>query len=199
MFAANLGVDAIGLVFYKNSSRYVSLQRAREIIAALPPFVTVVGLFVNAQRPWVDERINQLALDVLQFHGDEDPVFCASFKLPYLKAVRVRQSSDIIHASQQFQDAQGLLLDAWHPDAHGGTGTQFDWSLLANELTSNIALPSILAGGLDVGNVFHAIQTTRLYGVDVSSGIESAKGIKDFAKMTEFLKEVYRFDSTRSI
>ncbi|MEE9413295.1 MAG: phosphoribosylanthranilate isomerase [Methylococcales bacterium] len=197
--AANLGVDAIGLVFYESSPRHVSLEQAQAIIAALPPFITVVGLFVNAQRTEIDQVIDQLALDVLQFHGDEDQVFCSSFKLPYIKAVRVQQGSDIIQAAQTFNDAQGLLLDAWHPDIQGGTGLQFDWSLLAQELTEGLTLPLILAGGLNSGNVYTAIETTQPYAVDVSSGVESDKGIKDSLRMENFLKEVDRFGSTRKL
>ena len=135
----SLGVDAIGLVFYEPSPRHVTLEQARAIVAALPPFVTVVGLFVNAQQADVNQLIDQLALDVLQFHGDEDQLFCSSFRLPYIKAVRVQQGSDIIQAAQTFSDAQGLLLDAWHPDVQGGTGLQFDWSIVADVLTQDIS------------------------------------------------------------
>ncbi len=195
--AAQLGVDAIGLVFYEPSPRHVTLEQAQAIIAALPPFVTVVGLFVNAQQADVSQLIDQLTLDVLQFHGDENQLFCSSFRLPYIKAVRVQQGSDIIQAAQTFSDAQGLLLDAWHPDVQGGTGLQFDWSMLADDLTQEVALPLILAGGLDAENVYTAIETTQPYAIDVSSGVESAKGIKDSLRMTDFLKEVYRFDSAR--
>ena len=195
--AANLGVDAIGLVFYEPSPRHVTIEQARAIVAVLPPFVTVVGLFVNAQQADVNQLINQLALDVLQFHGDEDQLFCSSFRLPYIKAVRVQQGSDIIQAAHAFSDAQGLLLDAWHPDVQGGTGLQFDWSIVADDLTQELALPLILAGGLDADNIYTAIETTQPYAVDVSSGVESAKGIKDSLRMTDFLKEVYRFDSAR--
>ncbi len=195
--AARLGVDAIGLVFYENSPRYVTPERAMSIILAIPPFVTVVGLFVNAHQSWVETLVNELALDVLQFHGDETQAYCSLFGLPYLKAVRVRQSSDIIQAAQQYDDAQGLLLDAWHPDVQGGTGLQFDWSVLTNDVTSNINKPLILAGGLDSTNIYTAIETTQLYGVDVSSGVESEKGIKDASRMENFLNEVYRFDRTR--
>ena len=195
--AAQLGVDAIGLVFYEPSPRHVTLEQARAIVAALPPFVTVVGLFVNAQQADVNQLIDQLALDVLQFHGDEDQLFCSSFRLPYIKAVRVQQGSDIIQAAQTFSDAQGLLLDAWHPDVQGGTGLQFDWSIVADVLTQELVLPLILAGGLDAENIYTAIETTQPYAVDVSSGVESAKGIKDSLRMTDFLKEVYRFDSAR--
>jgi phosphoribosylanthranilate isomerase len=195
--AANLGVDAIGLVFYQNSPRNVGLEQAQAIVAALPPFVTVVGLFVNAQRSEIVQVIDQLALDVLQFHGNENQIFCSSFNLPYIKAVRVQQGSDIIQAAQTFSDAQGLLLDAWHPDVQGGTGLQFDWSLLVHELTENVALPLILAGGLHSDNVYDAIAATQPYAVDVSSGVESSKGVKDSLRMTDFLKEVYRFDSAR--
>ncbi len=195
--AASLGVDAIRLVFYEPSPRHVTVEQARAIIGALPPFVTVVGLFVNALPTEVNQSIDQLALDVLQFHGDEDQVFCSSFSLPYIKAVRVQQGSDIIQAAHIFTDAQGLLLDAWHPDVQGGTGLQFDWSILDQGLGQDLALPLILAGGLNSDNIYDAIATTQPYSVDVSSGVESSKGIKDSLRMADFLKEVYRFDSTR--
>jgi phosphoribosylanthranilate isomerase len=199
--AANLGVDAIGLVFYEPSPRYVTLEQAKAIVAVLPPFVSVVGLFVNARQADVCQVIDQVSLDVLQFHGDEDQVFCSSFDLPYIKAVRVQHGSDIIQAAQSFTDAQGLLLDAWHADVQGGTGLQFDWSILEHGfdqgLSQNLQLPLILAGGLDSGNIYAAIESTLPYAVDVSSGVESSKGIKDSLRMTDFLKEVYRFDSAR--
>ncbi len=197
--AAKLGVDAIGLVFYENSPRYVSKEQARAIINALPPFVTVVGLFVDSPRAFVESILGELTLDILQFHGSEERSFCSSFSLPYLKAVRVKQSSDIIQASRTYDNAQGLLLDAWHPDIHGGTGLQFDWSILANELAQTIELPLVLAGGLDSTNIYAAMTATLPYGVDVSSGVESGKGIKDSLKMADFLKEVYRFDSTNAV
>lgn len=197
--AAHLGVDAIGLVFYEPSPRHVSLEQAKAIVEMLPPFVTVVGLFVNAQQSNVNQILDQLALDLLQFHGDEDQDFCSSFRLPYIKAVRVQQSSDIIQAAQQFSNAQGLLLDAWHPDVQGGTGLQFDWSILAHDLTQDMTLPLILAGGLNADNIYDAITATQPYAVDVSSGVESSKGVKDSLRMTDFLKEVYRFDSTREL
>lgn len=197
--AASLGVDAIGLVFYENSPRFVNPEIAKSIVTALPPFVSVVGLFVNSEQAYVEQVINQLFLDILQFHGDEQQKFCASFRLPYIKAVRVRQSSDIIQAAQIFTDAQGLLLDAWHPDTRGGTGLQFDWALLQGQLTRTLEIPLILAGGLDSENIYTAIQATQPYGVDVSSGIESGKGIKSIDKMTDFLREVDRFDRARRV
>ncbi|TIC85299.1 phosphoribosylanthranilate isomerase [Crenobacter intestini] len=181
--AARLGVDAIGLVFYPKSPRNVSIARASAIIAALPPFVTVVGLFVDATREWVDTVLAECALDMLQFHGEETPEFCASFKRPYLKAVRVKDSADLTAAARRYAGARALLADAFVEGVHGGTGTSFDWSLIPPDLP----LPLILSGGLGPDNVEDAVRTVAVAAVDVSSGVESAKGIKDAARMAAFI------------
>ncbi len=194
-----LGVDAIGLVFFHKSMRHVNIEQARVITDALPPFVTVVGLFVNSDSYTVNEILNNVPIDVLQFHGEEHQAFCSSFDRPYIKAVRVRQGSDIIQAAQTYKNAQGLLLDAWHPDEHGGTGLQFDWSMLKNAGITNNEPPFILAGGLCAANVCMALETARVYAVDVSSGVETDKGIKDSTKIQEFINEVNRFDITQSV
>ena len=181
--AARLRVDAIGLVFYPKSPRNVSIARASAIIAALPPFVTVVGLFVDATREWVDTVLAECALDMLQFHGEETPEFCASFKRPYLKAVRVKDAADLTAAARRFAGARALLADAFVEGVHGGTGTSFDWSLIPPDLP----LPLILSGGLSPDNVEDAVRTVAMAAVDVSSGVESAKGIKDAARMAAFI------------
>ncbi|NDV13101.1 phosphoribosylanthranilate isomerase [Crenobacter caeni] len=181
--AARLGVDAVGLVFYPKSPRNVSIARASAIIAALPPFVTVVGLFVDATREWVDTVLAECALDMLQFHGDETPEFCASFHRPYLKAVRVRAAADLTAAARRYAGARAMLADAFVEGVHGGTGTSFDWSLIPQDLP----LPLILSGGLDPDNVEEAVRAVRPSAVDVSSGVESAKGIKDAARMAAFI------------
>ena len=200
--AARSGADALGLVFYEHSPRHVTLQQAVQLAAAIPPFVTLVGLFVN---PSADEVRNVLAhvpLDVLQFHGEEEPEFCAQFGRPYLKAIRVKAGLDLVQCAVRYSGAQGVLLDAYVEGTHGGTGASFDWALIPQSfewaLTPGFLMPVILSGGLHVGNVAQAIRQVRPYAVDVSSGVESAKGIKDAAKIAAFIKEVKLVDSVRN-
>ncbi|QEL55558.1 phosphoribosylanthranilate isomerase [Chromobacterium paludis] len=181
--AARLGADAIGLVFYDKSPRNVTLAQARAVIAALPPFVTVVALFVNPAREWVERVLAGCAIDVLQFHGEEEADFCRSFQRPYLKAVRVRPGVDLMQMARSYSDARGLLADAFVEGAHGGTGATFDWTLLPDDLS----LPLILSGGLDEKNIEEAVRRVRPAAVDVSSGVEAAKGIKDAARMAAFI------------
>jgi phosphoribosylanthranilate isomerase len=188
LIAASSGADALGLVFYAPSPRYVSIERALEICAALPPFISKVGLFVNADSATVSEVCSRVALDVLQFHGDEAPEYCAQFGMPYLKAIRVRPGMDLLQCALQFKDAQGLLLDAYKEGMPGGTGATFDWNLIPGYLPR----PVILSGGLDADNVAAAIKQVRPYAVDVSSGVESQKGIKSAAKIRAFINEVKR-------
>ena len=187
---ANGGADALGLVFFDKSPRHVSLQQAAEIVRAVPPFVTVVGLFVNPSVEYVREVLAQVSLDALQFHGEESPEFCAQFGKPYLKAVRVKAGVDLLQYATRYAGAQGLLLDAYIEGTHGGTGESFDWALIPHDLP----LPVILSGGLHAGNVAAAIKQVRPYAVDVSSGVEAAKGIKDAAKVSAFIKEVKNFE-----
>ena len=187
--AVNNGADALGLVFYEKSPRHVGLQQAAEIVQAVPPFVTVVGLFVNPSVEYVREVLAQVSLDVLQFHGEEPSEFCGQFGRPYLKAVRVKAGVDLVQYAARYAGAQGLLLDAFIEGTHGGTGESFDWGLIPHDLT----LPVILSGGLNSGNVAAAIKQVRPYAVDVSSGVEAAKGIKDAAKIVAFIKEVKSF------
>ncbi|KJH68072.1 phosphoribosylanthranilate isomerase [Chromobacterium violaceum] len=181
--AARLGADAVGLVFYGKSPRNVSIEQARAVIAALPPFVSVVALFVNPAREWVEQVLAGCAVDVLQFHGEESAEFCRSFHRPYLKAVRVRPGVDLLEAARLYPDARGLLTDAFVEGAHGGTGTTFDWALLPDDLP----LPLILSGGLDEKNIAEAVRRVRPAAVDVSSGVEAGKGIKDAARMAAFI------------
>lgn len=184
--AARLGAHAIGMVFYAGSPRAVAPGRAREIIAALPPFVVTVGLFVNADAKTVRSVLAEAPVQLLQFHGDETPEFCAAFGLPYLRAVRVRPQTDLLQYARDFHHAQGLLLDAFVEGTHGGTGTAFDWSLIPR----NLPLPVVLSGGLHSGNVAEAVRSVRPWAVDVSSGVEAAKGIKDVRKMEAFMNGV---------
>lgn len=182
--AAELGCDAIGLVFYPKSPRYVSVERARAIVAALPPFVSVVALFVNPERETVDEVLRACPIDVLQFHGEETPEFCRAFARPYLKAVRVRaEGDDLVALARRYHDARVLLADAFVDGTHGGTGCRFDWDLLP----ASLPLPLILSGGLDENNVAEAVRRVRPAAVDVSSGVESSKGIKDVRRMAAFI------------
>ncbi len=183
---ARLGADAIGLVFYPRSPRNVTLEQARAVVAALPPFVSVVALFVDPTAEEVDAVLQALPVDVLQFHGDESPAFCRSFRRPYLKAVRVRPGLDLVECARQFHDARGLLCDAFVAGQPGGTGSTFDWKLIPADLP----LPLILSGGLEPGNIADAVRTTRPAAVDVSSGVEAAKGIKDAAKIAAFISGV---------
>jgi phosphoribosylanthranilate isomerase len=184
--AAHSGADALGLVFYDKSPRYVTPKQAAKLAAAIPPFVTLVGLFVNPGAEAVQEILQQVPLDVLQFHGEEEPTFCAQFNRPYLKAVRVKHGVDLVQCAARYKDAQGLLLDAFIEGTHGGTGLSFDWTLIPH----NLPLPVILSGGLHVNNVADAIKQVRPWAVDVSSGVEAAKGIKDAAKIAAFINEV---------
>jgi phosphoribosylanthranilate isomerase len=180
------GADAFGLVFYEKSPRHVALPQAIKLMQAAKPFVTAVGLFVNPPAEYVREVLAQVSLDVLQFHGEESPEFCAQFGKPYLKAVRVKVGVDLVQCAIRYSGAQALLLDAYIEGTHGGTGESFDWALIPRNLT----LPVILSGGLHAGNVAEAIKQVRPYAVDVSSGVEVEKGIKDASKIAAFIKGV---------
>lgn len=190
LVAAHSGANAVGLVFYEKSPRAVSLEAARSLAAAIPPFISVVGLFVNAEPDFVREVSAQAPLDLLQFHGEESAEYCVQFKLPYIKAIRVKRGVDLLQCAEQYYTARGLLLDAHVDGVQGGTGTSFDWTLIPRELP----LPVILSGGLDAGNVGSAIRQVRPYAVDVSSGVEALKGIKDAAKIARFMQEVKQTD-----
>lgn len=184
--AAHAGADAIGLVFYAKSPRAVSVQQARAIIAALPPFVTVTGLFVNASRCELGEILDAVPLDLLQFHGDETPAECEGYHRPYIKALRVRPGDDLQAACRAYRNASGILLDTFVAGVPGGTGEAFDWSLVPEHLEQ----PIVLAGGLHAGNVAQAIAQVKPWAVDVSGGVESSKGIKDHGKIDAFIKAV---------
>ena len=186
VYAAHLGVDAIGLVFYAPSSRNVEIEQAIKIVAALPAFTSVVALFVDEQEARIREVLARVAIDCLQFHGDEAPEACRIYGKRYIKAVSMKKGTDIAALAKQYHDASGLLLDAYHPDEKGGTGSQFDWALIPSSCT----LPIILAGGLEASNAVQAIQMVKPYALDVSSGVEVKKGIKDSLKMAAFIKQV---------
>lgn len=186
--AVQLGADAIGLVFYEPSPRFVSHTTARTIVENLPPFITAVGLFVDAPSEEVIEALKVVRLNLLQFHGDESPAYCEQFGLPYLKALRMRDDVNVTAYAQQHPNAAGILLDTYQQGVAGGTGQSFDWS----RIPGDVPLPLVLAGGLDQTNVAEAITTVKPYAVDVSGGVELKKGIKDPDKMSAFMKEVYR-------
>jgi phosphoribosylanthranilate isomerase len=188
--AAASGADALGLVFHAASPRHLTPQQARQVAQTIPPFVTRVGLFVNPAENEVREALREAALDVLQFHGEEPPEFCAQFGRPFLKAIRVKAGVDLVQCAARYSGAQGLLLDAFVEGMHGGTGASFDWALIPRDLP----LPVVLSGGLHADNVAEAIRQVRPYAVDVSSGVEAAKGIKDAAKIAAFINEVKRID-----
>jgi len=192
--AAQAGADAIGLVFYERSPRHVSIVQAVQLAVALPPFVTIVGLFVNANEAFVREVLANVPLDLLQFHGDESPEFCAQFARPYLKAIRVKAGVDLLQCAAHFNTAKGLLLDAHVEGIPGGTGATFDWGLIP----ARLPLPVILSGGLAAENVAAAIKQVQPYAVDVSSGVEANKGIKDAVKIAAFINEVKRMNSVRN-
>jgi len=184
--AVESGADAIGLVFYAPSPRNLDPEQARAIVAALPPFVTAVGLFVDPTRDQVEAVLRRCPLGLLQFHGDEAPGFCGGFGLPYIKAARVRADTDLVQYLLPYHAAQGWLLDAYHDQLYGGTGESFDWKLIPQDL----ARPVILSGGLTPDNVGAAVRQVRPWAVDVSSGVEASKGIKDAAKIAAFIAGV---------
>jgi len=188
--AAAAGADAIGLVFYPPSPRYLSLERAREIRDAVPPFVQSVALFVNADAAQVSQVIGRVHPALLQFHGEESPEFCGQFGVPYVKACRVSPGVDLLEYLRPFTAARGWLLDA-HVQEYGGVGARFDWSLVPAKL----ARPLVLSGGLTSDNVGAAVRRVRPWAVDVSTGVESAKGIKDAAKIAAFIAEVRNADA----
>lgn len=187
--AAQAGADAIGLVFYPPSPRFLSIERAIEVRDALPPFVQTVALFVNPQRGAVEEVIARVRPSMLQFHGEEAPGFCAGFGVPWLKACRVRPGVDLLEYFRSYPGAAGWLADAF-VEGYGGAGQSFDWSLVP----ATRDRPLVLSGGLTSENAAEAVRRVRPWAVDVSSGVESAKGIKDAAKIAAFIQEVRNAD-----
>lgn len=183
--AVNAGADAIGFVFYPPSPRFVPFERAAQLARLIPPFVTTVGLFVEPGRDFIEAALQAVPLQVLQFHGDEAEADCLGFGLPYIKAARMRQGLDLLKYAASFPGAQGLLLDAF-VEGYGGGGETFDWSLIPDRLP----MPLILSGGLNAANVGEAVRRVQPWAVDVSSGVESAKGIKDAALITDFVAGV---------
>jgi len=184
------GGDAIGLVFYDKSPRNVSTQQAIDICTALPPFVSVVGLFMDASKEFVNSILATVPLDLLQFHGSESAEYCASFNQPYIKAVAMKNRDSVAFAeyAKQYDDAKGFLVDSHSTGKAGGTGETFNW----NDVPKNYPKPIILAGGLNPTNIANAIQQTNVYGIDLSSGVETAPGIKDKQMINQLMNEVRR-------
>ena len=189
--AVECGVDALGLVFFEGSSRHVTLEQAGRITAAVAPFVTLVGLFVDAPASTIGRVLDNVPLGLLQFHGHEVNADCSSFGLPFIKSVAMKPGVDLQARIREYPDACGILLDAWQPQTHGGGGMPFDWSMAPRELP----VPAILAGGLTPANVGTAIRQVRPYAVDVSSGVESGKGIKSAGMISAFMKGVRDSDA----
>jgi phosphoribosylanthranilate isomerase len=190
LFAANLGVDAVGLVFYPPSPRNVKINQAIEIVNAVPAFVSVVALFVDEHEAVIRNVLEHLPIDCIQFHGEESPDACRVYGKRYIKAVRMRENTDIAALASAYNDADGLLLDAYQSGAKGGTGNQFDWALIPK----TCQLPIILAGGLDSTNAHLAIRQVQPYALDVSSSVEAAKGVKNKEKMAAFIAAVHQGD-----
>lgn len=191
--AVAAGADALGFVFYPPSPRYVTPQRAAELVARVPAFVSRVGLFVNESDETIRAILARVPLELLQFHGDEDAAFCSAFGRPWIKAARVKPGFDLLEYANAFAGASGiagLLLDA-HVEGYGGGGRTFDWGLIPRSLP----LPVILSGGLHPGNVTEAVRAVRPWAVDVSSGVEAARGVKDAGKITEFIAGVKDADA----
>ncbi|PCH64591.1 MAG: phosphoribosylanthranilate isomerase [Gammaproteobacteria bacterium] len=184
-FAVENGADALGLVFYPASPRAVTIAQAKDIVAKLPPFINIVALFVNAEVEQVQACLNELPIDILQFHGDESAAYCEQFGKTYLKAIRMHDNVDLITLADEYSSASAILLDSYQAGVPGGTGQVFDWSLI-----KKIDKPIILAGGLNIDNVAMAIKQVQPYAVDVSGGVEQSKGIKDHQKISAFMQEV---------
>jgi phosphoribosylanthranilate isomerase len=200
--ASDAGADAIGLVFWSGTPRFVEIGRAREIADALPPFVTKVGLFVDPTPADVEAVLAAVALDALQFHGTETPALCRASGRPYLKAIHMKDGVDLLEYAALYEDATGLLFDSYWPgDLPGGTGRAFDWSRLSQAVQAKLPAPVILSGGLDADNVGEAIRAVRPWAVDVSSGVEergpdgkARRGLKDAARIAAFIEGVRNAD-----
>ena len=184
--AAHAGADAIGLVFYPNSPRHVEIDQAAEICRALPPFVTRVALFVNASAEEIADVIAQVSIDLIQFHGNECPDYCAAHGKPWIRAIRMKEGVDLHKERERFSAAAALLVDSYKPGFPGGTGEAFNWLKIPADLAGEV----ILAGGLNPGNVADAVRQVAPWAVDVSGGVEFDKGLKDAALIEEFIRGV---------
>ena len=186
IFVAQSGADAIGLVFYAPSPRAISIDQARSIVQAVPPFVTTVALFVDAEATRINQVVEQVGVDHLQFHGKESPAFCDQFSRPWMKAIRMRSEVDLLAEADRYAAASALLVDGYQPGVPGGTGEVFDWQ----RIPPTLERPLVLAGGLNSENVAEAIRQTRPWAVDVSGGVERAKGGKSRDKVARFIEQV---------
>ncbi len=186
--AIDSGADALGLVFYSKSPRYVELSVAANIARTIGPFVTIVGLFVNAEEAQVRDAIKTAGLDLLQFHGDEDEAYCAQFEMPYIKAIRMSPGLDVKEVVAEYPSARGFLFDAWNKDKYGGTGETFEWQRLSSlKESADTDIPFILAGGLTPENVDQAVAAVNPYAIDVSGGVEESPGIKSAELIQKFI------------
>ncbi|GGO76053.1 N-(5'-phosphoribosyl)anthranilate isomerase [Marinobacterium nitratireducens] len=190
--AVEYGAHALGFVFYEPSPRYVEPEVAARIIAALPPFVTTTALFVDAPAARIESVLATTGVDLLQFHGDEPESGCRSYNRPYIKALRMKSGLDLAAAVAEYPSARGILLDAYRPGVPGGTGESFDWSRIPVDLAPRI----VLAGGLTPDNIADGVRQVRPFAVDVSGGVERAKGVKDHNKLKQFIEEVARADKS---
>ena len=190
LHAVHQGADALGFVFYEKSPRAIKIDQAWSIFKALPPFVTRTGLFVNPSVDTVAQAIEQLGIDLLQFHGDESAAFCEQFDRPYIKALPMQPDTDLIALADTYASSQGLLLDTYKKGVPGGTGEVFNWDWVTPEKRADVSLPIILAGGLTANNVDKAIAKVKPWAVDVSGGVELSPGKKSAAKITDFIKQV---------
>lgn len=187
--AIDSGADALGLVFYSKSPRYVELSVAANIARTIGPFVTIVGLFVNAEAAQVREAVKTVGLDLLQFHGDEDEAYCAQFEMPYIKAIRMSPELDVKEVVTKYPSARGFLFDAWNKDKYGGTGETFEWQRLSSlKESADTDIPFILAGGLTPENVDQAVASVKPYAIDVSGGVEQSPGIKSPELIQQFIE-----------
>ncbi|QMT60011.1 phosphoribosylanthranilate isomerase [Legionella sp. PC997] len=184
--AINLGVDAIGLIFYPKSARHISIDKAKALLKDVPAFIDSVAVLVNPERDFVHQIVEELPIQLLQFHGDESSEFCAQFNKPFIKAIQCNSEAYIHQAAQDFAMAKALLLDTPSKNARGGTGCTFDWNIIPQRVEK----PYILAGGLDEFNVLEAIKSCQPYAVDLCSGIEVSPGIKDHNKMSRFMQKL---------
>lgn len=189
--AIDLGVDALGFIFYEKSARYVDIEQAKVLFRDIPPFVDLVAVCVNAEDDFIKRLVDELPIHLLQFHGDEDVEFCQQFKRPYIKAIHPKNEAHILNSMQEFQQAQALLLDTPSATMRGGSGLRFNWDIIPE----NTPKPFILAGGLNEFNLAEAIEICSPWAIDVCSGVEALPGIKDHVKMSRFMKALRDVDN----
>ncbi|HBQ44895.1 MAG TPA: phosphoribosylanthranilate isomerase [Thiomicrospira sp.] len=195
MVAVKAGADAIGLVFFEKSTRNVSISQAKKIIESLPAFVTSTALFVNADKEFIEQVIAQTKVDLLQFHGDESVEFCTQFARPYIKAIRIKETTDVVSLVEKYRSAQAILFDTYVAGTPGGTGESFNWQWLNASFSQQLKLPIILAGGLNANNVAKAVKIVQPWAVDISGGVEFSAGIKSAKKIQNFITEIEKVNN----